>query len=98
MGLNILYTLRSKETFASTYYFIQNEFGDITADKFKVKAEKTIRLIAQQPYMFKAIENDKNVRLGLITKQTSLLYRVTNDSIHILVFWDNRQEPILTQL
>lgn len=95
MTLEILYTSRSKETLKSVYNFINEKFGTRSADRFVSKAEKTIRLIAQQPLIFKASTIDGNVRIGLVTKQTSLFYRVTNTSIHLLFFWDNRQEPFL---
>jgi plasmid stabilization system protein ParE len=84
MSLQIFYTPRSKETLASVYNFIQNKFGANSADKFASKAEKTILLIAEYPLKFKAASIDENVRIGLISKQTSLFYRVTDSSIHLL--------------
>jgi hypothetical protein len=60
-----------------------------------VKAEKVVALIATQPLMFKASDFDENIRIGLITRQCSLFYRVTDTSIHLLFFWDNRQEPFI---
>jgi plasmid stabilization system protein ParE len=98
MSLSVLYTLRSKQTLKSTYAFIENKFGLNSANKFISKAEKTIKLIATQPFMFKASGIDENVRVGFITKQCSLFYRVTDTSIHLLFFWDNRQEPVLPRL
>jgi plasmid stabilization system protein ParE len=95
VSLPIFYTPRSRETLKSVYDFIHNKFGTKAADKFALKAEKTIDLIAEYPLMFKASTIDENVRVGFITRQTSLFYRVTNTSIHLLFFWDNRQEPVL---
>jgi len=95
MSLPIFYTPRSKQTLELVYHFINNKFGQKSADAFLLKAEKTIRLIALQPLIFKASQIDENVRKGLITKQTSIFYRVTDNSIHLLFFWDNRQEPFL---
>lgn len=97
MSLQIFYTPRSKETLKSVYDFICDKFGSRSADKFISKTEKIISLIAEHPLIFKASVIDKNVRVGLISKQTSLFYRVTDTSIHLLFFWDNRQEPILPQ-
>lgn len=72
-----------------------NKFGTKPAEKFLNKAQKTISLIALNPAMFKASTIEDNVRITFISKQTSLFYRVTKNSIHLLLFWDNRQEPIL---
>ena len=95
MSLKIFYTPRSKDTLESVYNFISNQFGSNSADKFALKAEKTIVLIAEHPFMFKASSIDKNVRIGLISKQTSVFYRVTETSVHLLFFWDNRQKPLV---
>jgi plasmid stabilization system protein ParE len=94
MSLPILYTPRSRETLLYVYNFISDKFGKTSARKFAVKVEKTISLIAEHPFMFKASDIDINVRVGHITKQTSLFYRVSDSSVHLLFFWDNRQEPM----
>ncbi len=95
MSLAVFYTPRSTETLRSTYDFINEKFGVIIADKFIVKAESVIALIAENPFMYNAATIDSSVRKALVTKQTSLFYRVKDDSIDLLFFWDNRQEPFL---
>jgi plasmid stabilization system protein ParE len=95
MSLAVVYTPRSKDTLASVYEFILGRFGINSANKFLLKAEVTIRLIAEHPFMFKSSTLDENVRIGLITRQCSLFYRVTDSSVHLLFFWDNRQEPVI---
>lgn len=34
------------------------------------------------------------MRKGWISKQGCFIYEIKNESIYILFFWDNRQEPI----
>jgi len=94
MSLSVYYTPIAKETFVDTYHFIQEKYGGKTANKFKLKAEKIIDLISENPLMYKSSNIAENVRVGYITKQTALFYRVSSDSIHLLFFWDNRQDPI----
>ncbi len=74
MSLQIFYTPRSKETLESVYNFINNKFGLKSADQFVLKAEKIIVLIAERPLMFKASTIDDTVRIGLVSKQTSIFY------------------------
>jgi len=95
MSLQVFYTPRSKETLGAVYDFIHGKFGLKSADQFVLQAEKIVSLIAEHPYMFKASTIDANVRIGFISQQTSLFYRITDTSIHLLFFWDNRQEPFL---
>ncbi len=50
--LTIYYTPKSKETLKSVYKFITQKFGKRSADKFILKAEKTIALITKQCSLF----------------------------------------------
>ncbi|WP_462265947.1 type II toxin-antitoxin system RelE/ParE family toxin [Mucilaginibacter sp.] len=95
MGLSIVYTPAAKSTYRNIHQFITTNFGKSSAEKFSAKAEKTIRLIAEQPLMFKSSEIAENVRIGFITKQCALFYRVEKNEVQLLYFWDNRQEPIV---
>jgi plasmid stabilization system protein ParE len=95
MSLQVFYTPRSKESLESVYKFILDRFGERSAGKFVSKAAKTIDLISQQPFMFKTSTLDEKIRIALITPQCSLFYKVTETSVHLLFFWDNRQDPIL---
>ncbi len=93
MSLSVFYTDAAKETLFLFYSAVENKFGTRSADKFLIKVEKTISLISEFPYMFKSSSIDENVRIGLITKQCSVFYHVTEDSVDLLFFWDNRQDP-----
>ena len=94
MSLQVFYTPRSKETLQAVYDFIDNKFGIRSSDKFISKADKIIVLISEQPFMFRASTLDDKIRIALITRQCSLFYRITETSVHLLFFWDNRQDPI----
>ncbi|MBS1532218.1 MAG: type II toxin-antitoxin system RelE/ParE family toxin [Bacteroidetes bacterium] len=94
MSLEIIFTPKAKDSFLSTITFIQSNWGDQPAERFVDKTYKLLNLIVKQPYMFKAYQGN-DVRIGLITRQTSVVYRVLNDHIEVLFFWDNRQEPAI---
>jgi len=95
MSLVIISTRKSRQTLRLTYQFIERKFGVSIADEFLQKVDRTVALIAEQPFMFKASTIDINVRIALVTPQSSLYYRVTDNEIHLLFFWNNRQDPIL---
>ena len=94
MKLEIILTPNAEDTFLSIVSFIQEKWGVASAEKFIETTSKVLNNISQQPFIFKAYQ-DKDVRKGLITKQTSVVYRVLHDRIEVLFFWDNRQEPII---
>jgi len=93
MKLEIILTPKAKETFLATILLIKFKWGDKSAEKFVERTYTVLDTIAQQPFLYKAYQGN-DVRKGLITKHTSLVYRVVHDRIEVLFFWDNRQEPI----
>ncbi|GAB3932513.1 type II toxin-antitoxin system RelE/ParE family toxin [Mucilaginibacter myungsuensis] len=94
MALEVVYSDRAQETLRLTYNLISFKFGIKAANDFSNKAERTIRLIAFQPYMYKASTIDADVRIATITRQTSLFYFVADTKVILLFFFDNRQEPL----
>jgi plasmid stabilization system protein ParE len=93
MNPEIILTPKAKDTLLSIVLFIRVKWGNKSAEKFVEKTYKVLDTIAQQPYLFKAYQ-EINVRKGLITKHTSVVYRIRDDRIEVLFFWDNRQDPI----
>ena len=93
MSREVVLTPKAKETLFDVIFFIRLKWGDKSAEKFTLETNRVINTIAQQPYIFKAY-GETDVRKGLINKHTSIVYRILQDRIDILFFWDNRQEPI----
>jgi len=89
MSLALFWTDEAIETFDSVVLFIETKWSKKDADKFVQHTQKILRLIADQPYMYKASLNN-NVRQAIFTKQTSMFYEVHDEFITILFFWDNR--------
>jgi plasmid stabilization system protein ParE len=79
MKLTIILTPKAKDTFLSIILFIRENWGSRSAEKFVERTYRVLDTIAQQPYIFKAYQG-KDVRKGLITKHTSVVY--------------SRQEPV----
>lgn len=93
MSLIIHYTPKAKKSLKYLYAFIEGKFGKRHADKFITKTGKTINLPKEQPFLFKKSELGEPFRLGLIAKNTSFIYEVTEDKVILHFFWDNRQDP-----
>jgi len=92
MSLKIVWSDKAKSSFTTTVSQIENKWSFNIASDFVKKANKIIESISNQPYLF-PLTHLENVRKAVITKQTTLLYKVHEHHIEILFFWDNRQEP-----
>lgn len=96
MALEIIFSEDAIETLISTTSFIENRWGARQVDNFLEKVFKILILASENPYMYKAFMLSNNTRVALISKQTSFIYRIQENEIIILFFWDNRQDSIFT--
>ena len=55
--------------------------------------EEKLALISQNPNLFQASDNKKNIRRVVIQTYNTLYYRFENEQIEIISFFSNRQNP-----
>lgn len=94
MGLPIVISEIALLTFEDICEQIFQRLGNKARDDFKKNTIKTLELISSSPFIYKESDFDKNIRIGLIKKTSSVFYEIKPNQIDILFFWDNRQEPM----
>lgn len=92
--MQIIWSKNAQITFDAIVVYLENSFGNNIAKKFIAKADSSIQTIASFPNLYKAISLKQNVRKATISKVCSFYYEINDNTIVILYFWDNRQEPI----
>jgi hypothetical protein len=62
---------------------------------FTVRVNEYLETLRTQPLMFRSSKKRRNVHIGVIIKQVSLVYKVKPKSeiIELIAFIDNRQNP-----
>lgn len=93
MSLLVKWSPASKDEFADLLNYVEVHFGLDAALKLLDKTERVIDNISEQPELFPASEKSPAIRKAVITKQTSLFYRIRPTGIQLLHFWDNRKNP-----
>lgn len=91
--MEVIFSHHATDTLISIVSFIESKWNADIANKFVEKTYKVIDFISIHPYMFQATQVE-NVRKAVITKQTSVVYKIYPDHIEILFFWDNRQDAV----
>ena len=88
----LVWSRTAKETYLDILLDIQETWGDDTAVEFAEKVESTLKSIQRMPYMFQASPSspDKKIRRWVISKQTSLFYKVEEDRVDLITFHINR--------
>ncbi|MCF0071698.1 hypothetical protein LZD49_14560 [Dyadobacter sp. CY261] len=95
MSYEVILAPRAVETFDAIYDQITLRFGEKVAKQFNHKVIHILNTISITPFIFKATRENPNVRKGWINKNCSFFYEVAGKQIHVLFFWDNRQEPMM---
>lgn len=94
MILKVTLTHTATETYEAIYEQILSKFGMAAAKRFERKVLLTLRTLSKTPHIFKSIGGNPGIRKGYINKNCSFFYNVSVFEVSILVFWDNRQEPL----
>lgn len=91
--LDVIWSVKAETSFKLIIDQIEIAWSFQTASKFIIRTDKLLQTLKQNPLLF-AETNIFGVRKAIITKQTSILYKVSKTHIEILFFWDNRQDPV----
>ena len=93
MAYKIEWTLQSISTFEDIIHYLEKEWTKREVENFVLEVEEKLKLIADRPRLYKESSKKKNVHRTVITRQTSLVYRVKSlkKEIELILFWDNRK-------
>jgi plasmid stabilization system protein ParE len=93
MALTIKWTKRASNTFHKTVEYIEEEWSEHSAKKFVNKVNGFLKLVKSHPQIGKIELEDQGIRGFIISRQTTVLYRIKDNKIILLKFFDNRQHP-----
>ena len=91
--MKIRWTSQALKSYSNIIDFLSENWTKKEIDKFITEVDSIIEQIQENPYMYQATNERKNLRKGFVNKLISLFYRVQleKDEIELLKFWDNRQ-------
>jgi len=89
--MQVFVTKRAEQNFDAIVDYIDKKWGPQTAKQFVIKTDEIFKLLQNYPSMGQ-IENG-TIRGFQLSPQTRLLYRVRDEKIIILSFFDVRQHP-----
>ena len=91
--MKVVWTQKADKSFNGIVDYLLDLWTVEIATNFVDIVEHTIDLIIEQPKMFKISEYDHQSRAALITKHTTMFYRVLDHQIEIEYFWGNFDNP-----
>ena len=89
--MNVIWSPQAKKDFWNNIDYLESEWSEKTVLNFIEKVNTTIDLLKNDNVLF-VKTNYKNVYKVVITKHISLYYRIENNRIDSLRFWNNFQD------
>ena len=84
-----------KEEFSQekTIEYLEENWTERELKSLAFEIEKTLSLISHNPNIFQVSEIKKDIRRAVISKLNTMYYRVNGETVEILSFFSNRQNP-----
>jgi plasmid stabilization system protein ParE len=92
-GYKILWTDYALRELEITIECLQSNWTDRELRNLAFEIEETLNLLSHNPNLFQATDSRKDIRRVVIAKHNSLYYRVKSNTIEIISFFSNRQNP-----
>jgi plasmid stabilization system protein ParE len=93
MERKIIWTKTAFKTFQDIANYLEKQWSLKIAKNFVANTEKKLEQIKENPESCITSNKDKTIRKATITKHNSMFYRVKENALVILAFFDNRKNP-----
>lgn len=87
--MNVKLTENTEKTFSQ----IINKYSDFKAAKFSNQTISTIEMIVQNNHIGSKYKKT-SFRKFLISNHVYLFYIIDNQTVYIILFWDNKRNPL----
>ncbi|WP_426669651.1 type II toxin-antitoxin system RelE/ParE family toxin [Mucilaginibacter sp. McL0603] len=95
MSYTIIWTSEALTTFEDRITYLKINWTEKEIKNFKKRVNEYFEVLKEEPLIGKNTGRFKNVHIGLIIKQVSIIYRVKTSTkeIELISFIDNRRNP-----
>jgi len=92
-GLKMKWTLNAQNELNAIYDYLEENWTSKEIKNFSMELERVLSTICKFPYIFPVSLLKNSVRRCVISKQTSLYYKIGKNQIIIISLFDNRKNP-----
>ena len=90
----IIWTDESLKGLKSILDYLEEKWTKREIKKFAKLLDKQIGLIQKNPKLFPLSSRSNELRRSVLSKQTTIYYKVDKNNIYIVSLFDNRRNPI----
>ena len=93
--MEVIWSAKAKITFFSVIDYLNDNWSKKEMIQFNHRTLITINAISKNPGIFSVSAKNKEIRRAIVDKNNSFFYRIDtyNQKIHLLTFFDSRQDP-----
>ena len=92
-GFSIRYSKRAEKEYFELLDYIVADFGAKIAAQVDKEISRTLNQILINPDQFPESKERKGIRRCVLSKQTTIYYRVKQAHVEVVTFWLNRKNP-----
>jgi plasmid stabilization system protein ParE len=93
MALKIRWTTRADIKLDNLIIYLESEWGDSVVRAFMRKLCNFLEILSEFPEIGSMQYPEKRIRDFALTKQVSIFYKIDDNQIVLLDFFDNRSDP-----
>jgi plasmid stabilization system protein ParE len=93
MAIKIVWSKRASLKFDQIVLYLSEEWGEKSAVRFVKSVFDFLEILSEYPKIGSVENKVKNIRGFTIVKHVNVYYRIKGDSIMLILFFDNRQNP-----
>jgi plasmid stabilization system protein ParE len=93
MALEIHWTKQADRKFDTIIEYMLHEWNQRITGSFVRKVYDTLSILAEFPEIGTLQHKEKGIRGFTVVKQINIFYKVVNNKLIVLDFFDNRQAP-----
>ncbi len=93
MALEVFWSKRADKKFDNILDYLMLEWGERVTNSFVTEVYNFLDILSEYPNIGTIEDKEKGIRAFTIVKQVNIFYKIYNNKIVILNFFDNRQDP-----
>lgn len=93
MALTITWSPKALQNLNSVIKYLDDNWPDTVVSEFVRRTEIVLKLIGENPTLFRRISTRNKIREAVITRHNLLLYTYNKEEITLLAVFDTRQHP-----
>ena len=90
--MKVVLSAKASQQLIDIFEYLEQTFSPVTRRKFQTKIDRYIAAIKLLPMGFPASTIFPGCRRCVISRQTSIIYKIHDDLIEIVAVLDNRQQ------